>query len=56
MVLSLVYGDNHECELSCPEGEKIVSFVDGDKAKCLCVPEGDQTTEPPAGCTENCEE
>ncbi len=40
-----------QCPESCPEGQVLVTFGDGNNLSCTCVPQGEGMVEGPAGCT-----
>jgi hypothetical protein len=40
-------GTQSTCNISCPTGQKVVSFTDGDNVACVCAPETEMVpTEP----------
>ncbi|MCX7952181.1 MAG: hypothetical protein N2654_00905 [Deltaproteobacteria bacterium] len=54
--LTLVaYGEAHDCDTPCPDGKKLVSFVDGNSARCMCLDESQAHAEPPSGCVGECQ-
>jgi len=45
------------CDMECPYGHKLTSFVDGNQARCLCLPQSETEVDQPSGCPSgNCGE
>jgi len=48
-ILAFLAGEE-TCDIDCPAGQKLTSFVDGNQVRCLCLPESETEVEQPSGC------